>query len=102
MSGIAEVKSSSVVAGQVATKIANSLDRAAGGGAILSDTQTTVGGNTNAQEAIQAMLGGQNNIVQAIGQASNNLQSIANEFEAADQVVRKLISIPSPIGVGGR
>lgn len=104
MSDGKEVKSDSAVAGQVATKIASSLDGTAGGGAILTDTQTTVGGNQNAQDAIQSMFGAQNKIVQAIGQASNNLQSIASEFEAADQATRKLISsisIPSPIkGVG--
>jgi type VII secretion effector (TIGR04197 family) len=93
------VKSDSAVAGKIATAIASSLDGATNGGAILTDTQTTVAGNTNAQEAIQAMLNGQNKIVQAIGKASSNLQSVTHEFEAADQATRQLmsaISIPSP------
>lgn len=95
------VKSDSAVASKIATAIASSLDGSANGGAILTDTQTTVAGNTNAQEAIQAMLNGQNKIVQAIGKASSNLQSVAHEFEAADQATRQLISaisIPSPTG----
>ena len=94
------VKSDSAVAGKIATAIANSLD-GVDGGAILTDTQTTVAGNTNAQEAIQSMLNGQNKIIQAIGKASSNLQSVASEFEAADQATRQLmsaISIPSPTG----
>lgn len=95
------VKSDSAVAGKIATAIASSLDGGTNGGAILTDTQTTVAGNTNAQEAIQSMLNGQNKIVQAISKASSNLQSVAHEFEEADQATRQLmsaISIPSPTG----
>ncbi|MGK0551357.1 TIGR04197 family type VII secretion effector [Enterococcus faecalis] len=88
------------VAGQIATKIAGSLDGANNSsGAILSDTQTTVAGNTNAQAAIQAILAAQNKIIQAVGQAATNLQIVASEFEAADQTIRQFISassLPSP------
>lgn len=100
-----KISSDSSVARQIATAIASSLDGANSGGAILTDTQTTVAGNTNAQEAIQSMLSAQNKIVQAIGQASTNLQTVASEFEAADQATRQLmssISIPSPSGGGNK
>ena len=95
------IKSNSSTARQIATGIASSLDDINGGGTVITDTQTTVGGNTNAQEAIQSLFSIQNTIVQSIGQASNNLQSIANEFESADFAVRQIIdslSIPSPTG----
>jgi type VII secretion effector (TIGR04197 family) len=96
------LKSDSGVAKQVATTIATALDGAnSSSGAILSDTQTTVAGNTNAQAAIQAMLGAQNKIVQAVGQAATNLQTVASEFEAADQTIRQFISassLPAPQG----
>lgn len=96
------IKSDSVVAKQIATAIAFSLDGTTNGKAILTDTQTTVAGNTNAQEAIQSMLQAKNRIVQAIGQSSKNLQSVANEFEAADQATRQLMSsIALPSSIGG-
>ncbi|MHC5218402.1 TIGR04197 family type VII secretion effector [Enterococcus sp. LJL128] len=97
------VSSDSIVARQLATAIASSLDGANSGGAILTDTKTTVAGNTNAQDAIQSMLSAQNKIIQAIGQASTNLQTVASEFEAADRATRQLMaahSLPSPMGGG--
>jgi type VII secretion effector (TIGR04197 family) len=47
-----------------------------------ADTQTTISGNTTAAEAIQAMSDATNSVLQAVGQASTNLQSIAADFEA--------------------
>lgn len=99
MSGIS---SNTAVAGQIATRIAGSLDGLNRGGVVIHDTQTTVAGNESAQEAIQAALNAQNKILQTVGQASKNLQSVANEFEAADQKIQQLVSALPISQRGGR
>lgn len=98
-----KITSNSAVAKQIATAIAHSLDSTTHGNAILSDTQTTIAGNTHAQEAIQLMSHAQRKIGQAIGRASTNLQSVANEFEAADQATKQLMTnISLPASIGGK
>lgn len=94
------IKSNMETAQSIATSIASSLDELSRGGVVTSDSQTTISGNTNAGEAIQAMSDAQSYVLQAVGQASKNLQSVASEFEAADKTARDAMTnlIPSLSG----
>lgn len=90
------ISSNSTVARQLATNIASALDGLGTSTAVSTDDQTTVAGNTNAQQAIQASRNASNLILGAIGTASTNLQSVATEFEAVDSAIRQgLTSLPS-------
>ncbi|KMN42444.1 TIGR04197 family type VII secretion effector [Bacillus sp. LK2] len=51
-----------------------------------TDTQTTVAGNTNAQEAIQIAQETAKQVALAIATAANNIHSVAGNFEALDQL----------------
>lgn len=85
------------VAKMVASKIALSLDNLSGTGVITADTQTTISGNTKAQEAITDLSDVKNSILKAVGQASTNLQSVASEFEAVDKELRGIFESPIPM-----
>jgi type VII secretion effector (TIGR04197 family) len=98
---MANIKSNTGTANLIATSIARSLDGLSTGGVITSDTQTTISGNTTAAEAIQAMSDATNSVLQAVGQASINLQSIAADFEAMDQATRAIFTSPLPTFSGG-
>jgi type VII secretion effector (TIGR04197 family) len=98
---MAYIKSNTGTASLIATSIARSLDGLSTGGIITSDTQTTISGNTTAAEAIQAMSDTTNSVLQAVGQASTNLQSIAADFEAMDQATRAIFTSPLPTFSGG-
>lgn len=52
---------------------------------VTKDTQTTVSGNANAQEAMTAAQETAKQIAAAIALASTNIQSVAKDFEALDQ-----------------
>ncbi|EUJ33007.1 hypothetical protein MFLO_05320 [Listeria floridensis FSL S10-1187] len=52
---------------------------------VSKDEQTTVAGNKNAHEAIQAEADAVMHIAQALTAASANLQSVAQEFAAKDE-----------------
>lgn len=95
------VQSNTGVAKSIATSIASSLDGLSGGGVITEDTQTTISGNNTAGEAIQSMRSASDTILQAVGQATLNLQSVASEFEAADKMSRELFSGPISTANGG-
>ncbi|MGC6770097.1 TIGR04197 family type VII secretion effector [Enterococcus sp. LJL51] len=89
------------LANQLATNIARSLDGLESVQAVISDTQTTVAGNTKAQEALHSARNATNLIIGAVGQASVALQTVAVEFEAADRALREgLAQIPQ--GNGGQ
>jgi type VII secretion effector (TIGR04197 family) len=98
---MANIKSNTSTASLIATSIARSLDGLSTGGVITTDTQTTISGNTTAAEAIQAMSDATNSVLQAVGQASTNLQSIAADFEALDQATRAIFTSPLPTFSGG-
>lgn len=89
MSGI---KSNSGVAQSVASAIATSLDSINQRGTILTDNQTTVAGNTTAQQGITQLTAFNTSLVQAVGQASQNIRSVAAEFEAVDQKIVQAMS----------
>ncbi|MTD40260.1 TIGR04197 family type VII secretion effector [Erwinia sp. CPCC 100877] len=74
-------------ASQKATALKGATDKLIQSASITKDTQTTVAGNTNAQEAITTAQETATKIAQAVFQASSNLQSVAKEFEALDQRV---------------
>lgn len=71
-----------------ATAIANALEILSGVSKPSTDTETTVVGNTNAQEAILATISGGKEITSAVLTASKNLQSVAQGFESVDKSVR--------------
>lgn len=74
-------------ASQKATALKGATDKLIQSSSITKDTQTTVTGNTNAQEAITTAQETAKKIAQAVFQASSNLQSVAKDFEAMDQNV---------------
>jgi type VII secretion effector (TIGR04197 family) len=98
---MANIKSNTGIANLIATSIARSLDDLSTGSVITTDTQTTISGNTTATEAIQALSDTTNSVLQAVGQASTNLQSIAANFEAMDQATRAIFTSPLPTFSGG-
>lgn len=89
---MSEIKSNSVVAKSVASGIASSLDGINQKGTILSDNQTTVAGNTSAQQAISQLTTFNSSLSQAVGNASANIRSVAVEFEAVeDRIVQTIL-----------
>lgn len=84
------INSNSAVAQAVATSIASSVSALNQGTTITKDTQTTVAGNSNAQQAITQLTTFNTSLVQAITQASNNIRSVAVEFEAVDQRIAQM------------
>lgn len=87
---MSSIQSNSGVAQAVASTIASSLSTLKQGNSISKDTQTTVAGNSNAQQAITLLTTFNTSLVQAVGQASLNIRSIASEFEAVDQKLAQL------------
>ncbi|GGC77778.1 TIGR04197 family type VII secretion effector [Enterococcus wangshanyuanii] len=87
---MSNIKSDSGVAQAIATSIASSLGSLNQGSSITKDTQTTVSGNSNAQQAITQMTTFNTSLVQAVTQASNNIRSVAAEFEAVDQKISQI------------
>ncbi|MGX7203139.1 type VII secretion effector [Enterococcus plantarum] len=81
-------------ASQKATALKNATDKLIQQSNINSDTQTTVVGNDNAQEAITTAQETATKIAQAVFLASSNLQSVAKDFEALDQTVANTIFKP--------
>lgn len=71
-------------ASQKATALKNAADKLIQQSNINNDTQTTVAGNTNAQEALAAAQETAAKTAQAVFAASNNLQSVAEDFQALD------------------
>jgi type VII secretion effector (TIGR04197 family) len=74
-------------ASQKATALKNATDKLIQSSSVLEDTQTTVAGNTNAQEVIKLAQETATQIAQAVFFASSNLQSVAKDFEAMDENV---------------
>ncbi|WP_086444794.1 TIGR04197 family type VII secretion effector [Candidatus Enterococcus lemimoniae] len=85
-----DINSNSAVAQAVATSIASSVSSLNQETTITKDTQTTVAGNSNAQQAITQLTTFNTSLVQAITQASNNIRSVAAEFEAVDQRIAQM------------
>lgn len=86
-----EINSNKQVAYQYATDIFLAMDLLKDASAVQEDHQTTVAGNENAKEAIKLAKSTATDIANAVGRASNNLKSVANEFEAADATIRQLM-----------
>jgi type VII secretion effector (TIGR04197 family) len=74
-------------ASQKATALKNATDKLIQSSSVSEDTQTTVAGNTNAQEVIKLAQETATQIAQAVFFASSNLQSVAKDFEAMDENV---------------
>jgi type VII secretion effector (TIGR04197 family) len=74
-------------ASQKATALKNATDTLIQSSSVSEDTQTTVAGNTNAQEVIKLAQETATQIAQAVFFASSNLQSVAKDFEAMDENV---------------
>ncbi|WP_207696188.1 hypothetical protein DOK67_0002082 [Enterococcus sp. DIV0212c] len=85
-----DINSNSAVAQAVATSIASSVSSLNQGTTITKDTQTTVAGNSNAQQAITQLTTFNTSLVQAVTQASNNIRSVAAEFEAVDERIAQI------------
>lgn len=100
---MSEVSSNGQVARQLATQLFTGLDFLNSSAVIAKDGETTVAGNANAQSAIDSLTAAITQISNTIEAASNNLTSVANEFESADQATRQLFSSSlAPIGKAGK
>ncbi|WP_152657115.1 TIGR04197 family type VII secretion effector [Oceanobacillus sp. CFH 90083] len=95
------IQSNTGTAKQIATNIIISLDNLASAGTVIRDTGTTVAGNQLAQEAIEFALNGREQIVEVVRHSCENLQRVAEEFEAADREIRDLID-SSPLSLEGK
>lgn len=84
------IKSNSAVAQTVATSIASSVSSLNQMITIIKDTQTTVASNNSAQQAITQLTTFNLSLVQAVTQASDNIHSVAAEFEAVDQQIAQI------------
>lgn len=91
-----QLKSDLDKASQKATALKNATDTLIQPVVITADTQTTVAGNTNAQEALKSAQDTAKKIASAVSKASTNIQSVAKEFEALDAKVAQ--SLPKPLG----
>ncbi|WP_152657721.1 TIGR04197 family type VII secretion effector [Oceanobacillus sp. CFH 90083] len=97
-----EIQSNTEAARQIATNIAMSLDNLSSAGIVTKDSETTVAGNESAHEAIDASLHARQNIVEVIRNSCQNLQLVAEEFEAIDQEISNHItSSPLSTRLGG-
>lgn len=88
------IKSDFTGASQKATALKNATNHLVQPTTVTKDTQTTVAGNANAQEAIAAAQETATQIAQAVALAATNLQSVAKEFEAVDQSITTTLLQP--------
>lgn len=85
-------------ASQKATELQQAVNLLSNASTITLDTQTTVSGNSNAQDIIQKSQSTAQQITEAITTASNNIKSVATEFEAVDQKGSNLFDLPFGLG----
>lgn len=74
-------------ASAIATGIQHSLETLRSSGITSPDAQTTVGGNTAAQQAASTSIAVRDQVISAVGYSAQNLQTVANEFVAMDAVL---------------
>ncbi len=92
VSAMEEINSDSTVAGELASGIFTAMAGLSSGGLVVSDGQSTISGNEAAQQAITEMRTMIQTINAAIATDANNLKSVAAEFEAADETIRRMVS----------
>ncbi|MGG5369412.1 TIGR04197 family type VII secretion effector [Enterococcus sp. AZ196] len=86
------VKSNLGVAQQRASALKSAADSLTSGGVPTSDSQTTVAGNTSAQNAVKSTINGVKKVMAAVNSASSNINSVAKNFEAIDQAGKELFT----------
>lgn len=82
-------------ASQKATALKKATDTLSQSVTLVTDTQTTIIGNSDAQQALQSSQDRTKKIARAISTASGNIQSVAKEFEALDAQIAH--SLPKPL-----
>lgn len=87
------IKSDFGGAQEKATALKNATDNILQSTSLTNDTQTTVSGNINAQEAITAAQETAKQIAAAISLASVNIQSVAEDFEVLDQSISQTMRL---------
>lgn len=83
------VKSNQEVAHTYASQLANACQTLSSSGTVSKDTQTNLAGNTRCHEAIDKSATILAQITSAVKTASDNLHSVASDFEAVDQAGAK-------------
>lgn len=83
------VKSSQEIAHAYASQLANACQTLSSSGTISKDTQTNLEGNTCSHTAIDKSATFLVQITSAVKAASDNLHSVASDFEAVDQAGAK-------------
>ncbi|WP_413509240.1 TIGR04197 family type VII secretion effector [Carnobacterium maltaromaticum] len=91
-----QLKSDLSGASQKATAIKNAINTLIQPVVIADDAKTTVTGNTNGQLSIKSAQDKAKQIANAVVKASNNIQSVAKEFEALDEQIGQ--NLPKPLG----
>ncbi|WP_170922928.1 hypothetical protein A5821_000279 [Enterococcus sp. 7F3_DIV0205] len=86
------ISSNSAVAGELARGIFSAMDTLNSYQSVTTDEQSTISGNDAAKNAIKDMQSMVQAISVAIATDSNNIKSVAAEFEEADATVRKMMS----------
>ncbi len=79
------IQSNSFVAQHHATSIGNAVELLTPTNSITLDSQTTVAGNSNAKQAIADLNQSVTMLASVVNSASENIQSVASEFERLDQ-----------------
>ncbi|WP_321388119.1 TIGR04197 family type VII secretion effector [uncultured Enterococcus sp.] len=87
-----EIKHNNYSAKTVATQIFSVLDDLNASVVVERDENSTISGNVKAQEAINSVENAVSDTSLAIENLTNNLQSVANEFEAMDRKLRDAFS----------
>ncbi len=84
------IKSDLHIAQQKATALEEAAHRLQNHIGVENDTKTTVSGNSRAQEAIELAKDTAKQLSLAISTASQNIQSVAEEFQVLDETIRNL------------
>lgn len=89
---MSEIRSNADDAQAIASAIEDSLNTLSGGVAITTDSHTTVAGNSTAHDLINQLKEFNTSLVEAVEQATMDIQSVASEFTAVDQGISESIS----------
>ena len=88
---MSEIKSNMSVAQNYITRIKQTGSNLSGIGQAQQDDKTTVSGNLNAHNAMMASQNTRQSISNALSEMSENIHSIAGEFEVMDQDVAESV-----------
>lgn len=92
MVGAGDIKSNLGEAQQHASALKSAVGLLGQGGTVTTDSQTTVAGNKNAQQAITSISTVIKSVTGAVNNASGNINSVAKNFKAMDDAGSQLFN----------